>query len=49
MSDTRYAAVTLGTTVTAAIIMALFFKAPPIPVAIGTIAAAAWLLLRRRK
>jgi hypothetical protein len=48
MSDTRYAAVTLGATITAAIIMTLFFKAPPIPVAIGTLAAASWLLVRRR-
>jgi len=48
MSDVRYTALTLGATITAAVIMALFFQAPPIPVAIGTVAAALWLLLRRR-
>jgi predicted MFS family arabinose efflux permease len=48
MSDARYTALTLGATITAAVIMALFFQAPPIPVAIGTVAAALWLLLRRR-
>lgn len=39
--------VTLGATMTAAIIMVFFFKAPLLPVAIGAIGAA-FLILRRK-
>lgn len=49
MSDARYAALTLGATITAAVIMTLCFQTPPIPLAVGTVAAAVWLLFRRRK
>lgn len=48
MTHARYGALVVGSTATAAIIMAMLFKAPPIPVTIGAAAAAAWLLFRRR-
>lgn len=48
LSFDRSTALTLGATVSAAIIALFFFHAPPIAVALGSIGAA-WLIFRRKR
>jgi uncharacterized membrane protein YgaE (UPF0421/DUF939 family) len=47
MSISRPAAVTVGAAISAAAILTFFFHAPPIPVAIGVVAAVTIILMRR--
>jgi hypothetical protein len=49
MSISRSNQLTIGAAICAATIAALFFHAPPIPVAIGVIAAVLFLMMRKQR